>query len=450
MSDPATAILARHPQADTIELLLPDLVGVPRGKRVGRDALAGLLAGQGVFTTSLYAVDTTGANVDRSGLVWEEGDADRPLYLDPRTLRPVPWRETALQVVGGLRDHDGSPFFADPRAILERVTARLVAQGVRPVAALELEFYLLGEADPARGGGPALATSGRHGAPPAEGEVWTHEKLDDHEAFFALVERWCGVQGLPYKGAIAEFSPGQFEVNLGHRDDMLEAADETLAFKRLIKAAARATGRRASFMAKPFADRSGSGLHVHVSLVDAQGRNLLAAGADGAVLMRRAIGGLQATMAEAMALWAPNANGYRRLRPLSYAPTAPTWGWNNRTVALRIPKGPDAARRIEHRVAGADANPYLVLAAVLAGIGHGLEQGLEAGPPVTGNAYDQVPSSLPTGWAEAIAAWRRGTVLRDWLGERFVELYATHREAERQRFEAIVTPTEHAWYLTTV
>jgi glutamine synthetase len=204
---------------------------------------------------------------------------------------------------------------------------------------------------------------------------------------------------------------------------------------------------QATFMAKPFADLAASGLHVHVSLIDPDGDNRFAR--DQAAL-HHAIGGLQATMAEAMLLFAPNANSYRRLRPLSYAPTAPTWGRNNRTVALRVPSGPTAARRIEHRVAGADANPYLALAAVLAGIHHGLSIRLEPDAPVTGNAYAEVPPSLPLGWGRAIDALAAATVLPDYLGAAFCRLYRVCRAAEQERFDDLITPTEYAWYLGAV
>jgi glutamine synthetase len=249
------------------------------------------------------------------------------------------------------------------------------------------------------------------------------------------------------KSAVSEYAPAQFEVNLGHIADPLRAADHAFLLKRAVKAAARATGLAATFMAKPFPDRSANGLHVHVSLAQRDGQSLFAR--DEAKL-RHAIGGLQATMAEAMLFCAPNANSYRRLRPRSYAPLAPTWGHNNRTVALRVPAGPAAARRIEHRVAGADASPYLVLAAVLAGIHHGLEAALDPGPPIRGNAYAQTRPSPPITWDAAIAALQSAEILPHYLGPEFCRLYRVCRAAERDRFNDLITPAEHAWYLRVV
>jgi glutamine synthetase len=449
MPDPVAALLDEHPLVDTVDLLLPDLVGVPRGKRIPLAALASALRGDATFPSTLYSFDTPGANVERSGLVWEEGDADRPLALDPATLRVVPWQEGRAQIIGGLLDHDRTPFYANPRAVLARVADAFAGQGVRPVAALELEFYLL---DPAfdASGRPLVPSSPRTAQKPRETETYSHERIDDQAEFLDLVERWCEAQALPYHGTLAEYAPGQLEVNLGHRDDMLRAADEALMLKRVIKAAARATGQRATFMAKPFEERSGSGLHVHVSLVDGRGRNAFAETPDGEARLRQALAGLRRLMGESMLLLAPNANSYRRFVPRSYAPLAPTWAYNNRTVALRIPAGPPAARRIEHRVAGADANPYLALAAVLAGILDGLRHGGDPGPPIEGNAYEKVPAALPTTWDRALDALRAAEHLPGWLDARFLRLYALCRQAERDRFQSRVTPTELEWYLSTV
>ncbi len=441
--------LGEHPLTESIDLLLPDLSGVLRGKRLPPDGVRTALGGESFFTTTLYSVDTAGANVAESGLVWEAGDADRPLRLDPRTLRPVPWRAGGAQIIGGLAETDGSGFFADPRRVLADVAAGFAPLGLTPVTALEFEFYLIDGAN-GEGGAPLVPHSARLGYRPAETEVFAPERMEDQEPFFELVERYCEAQEIPIKGALCEFAPGQFEINLGHGADMVAAADQGVMLKRCIKAAARATGQRATFMAKPYAEQSGSGLHVHLSLVDAEGRNLFGQTEHGEQHLRHAVRGLQDLMPESTLLFAPNANGYRRLRPMTYAPTAPTWGWNNRTVALRIPPGGPAARRIEHRVAGADANPYLVLAAVLAGVLHGLAHRKEPTPAIEGNAYAQPQPSLPLTWEAAIDAFRAGSLLHEWFGQPFCKLFAACRQAERDRFHGRITPTEYEWYLTTV
>ena len=453
MVSPVTRFRREHPLVQQVDLLLPDLVGVPRGKRLSLETLEQAADGEILFSSTIYSLDTTGGNVDASPLVWEEGDADRPVAIDLGTLVPVPWRPAHAQVIGGLTEADGTPFFADPRAVLRRVAEGFEALGLTPVAALEFEFYLLeGSADGAGRPRPvsAMRGDGGHADTAANIDVYRFERLDAQAAFFDLLDQYCEAQGIATKAAIAEFAPGQFEVNLTHQTDMLRTADAGWMFERCVKAAARAAGRRACFMAKPFSDLAGSGLHVHLSLRDREGRNLFGECEEGEQALRRCLAGMQALMAESMAIFAPNANSYRRLRPLSYAPLAPTWGHNNRTVALRIPAGPAHARRIEHRVAGADANPYLVLAAVLAGALHGLRNGGDPGAPVTGNAYEKVPPSLPRNWYQALGELRVARHLPEYLGRRFCELYALCREAERERFEGEVVELDYAWYLDAV
>jgi glutamine synthetase len=443
------AFLADHPLIDSVDIVLPDLVGIPRGKRFDIAELDAALAGDAVFSSTLYAIDTAGANVDRSGLVWEEGDADRPIRLDIETLLPVPWSETRAQIIGGLDDFDGTPFFADTRRLLGRVAEGFAAHGLVPVSALELEFYLLDPELDAAGMGQVPVTQ-RLGRRSRESEVYSFDRLAEVDDFLDTLRHYCNAQDIPAKGAVSEFAPGQFEVNLKHVTDPVTAADHALLFKRCVKAAAEATGFRACFMAKPFEDMAGNGLHIHLSLADETGRNVFAQGDAGDQLLRHGVFGLQQTMAESMLIFAPNANSYRRLQPLSYAPTAPTWGINNRTVALRVPAGPAIARRIELRTPGADANPYLATAAFFAGVLHGLEQKGDPGPPITGNAYAKARRTVPTNWAEAITAFERNDRLTPYLGERFKKLYAACRRAEFDRFEARLTALDFEWYLSAV
>jgi len=449
MAHSLASFLEEAPLTESVDLIIPDLSGIPRGKRMALPELEAALAGKGLFSTTVYALDSTGANVDRSGLVWEEGDADRPLRLDLATLAATPWAPGHAQILGGLDDHDGSPFFADPRRLVTRLAEKLNERGLASVAAMELEFYLL-DATPDEHGFPRVPPLARLGRRPREADVYGLEGFDDNADFFDLVEDYGEALSLPIKGALAEFAPGQFEVNLGHVRDPLRAADHALMFKRCVKAAARQCGRQATFMAKPFEARSGNGLHVHLSLEDSHGRNLFGEADDGEVRLRHALGGLMATMPEAMLILAPNPNSYRRFQPLSYAPTAPSWGVNNRTVALRVPAGGPEARRVEHRVAGADANPYLVMAAILAGVLHGLDHDVDPGPPITGNAYARRRRGLPLSLESAIARFRRGRILPDHLGQAFCRLFATCREVELERFAGRITPTEIEWYLSAV
>ena len=442
---------APAPEFESVELLIPDLNGTLRGKRIAADQVTKALADQVRLPASLFGLDITGDNAPGTGLVWATGDADKVLSPADGRLRPVPWAERpTAQLLMTMRNDDRSPFYGDPRHALQRVVERFAASGTRPVVAVELEFYLLDRARDEEGAvqPPRLPTTGRR---ERDIQVYGIEQIAAFSALFDDIAAACAAQEVPASTAVSEYAPGQYEVNLVHLDDPVAAADHALLLKRVVKAAARKHGVEATFMAKPMAAQAGSGLHLHVSLVDDAGHNLFAGGGEAInATLGHAIGGLRATMAEAMAIFAPNANSYRRLRPGSYAPLAPTWGLENRTVALRVPGGGAEARRVEHRVAGADGNVYLVMAAVLAGILHGLEQGLEPGQRTTGNAYDKVPPSLPTKWADALDRFERGEVMPEALGPEFCRLYATVKRYELAKFENIVTPRELDWYLHAV
>jgi glutamine synthetase len=205
-------------------------------------------------------------------------------------------------------------------------------------------------------------------------------------------------------------------------------------------------------MAKPFAHLAGSGMHLHASLADPDsGANVFADDDPaGSPLLRHGIGGLRTTLADGMAVYAPNANSYRRFRALSYAPVAATWGVNNRTVSLRVPAGPAASRHVEHRVAGADANPYLVAALVLGGLLHGIERGLDPGAPVTGNGYAlSSPDTLPTQWSVALERAAASEFVRDTFGSAFLEVFLAIKRQESEKFGALVSDRDYEWYLDT-
>ena len=274
------------------------------------------------------------------------------------------------------------------------------------------------------------------------------DDLEDASPVLDDIAQACAAQSIPATVALAEYAPAQYEINLKHRPDPVAAGDHAVLLKRAVKGVARRHGLEATFMAKPFAELAANGMHIHVSLLDRDGRNAFDDARDGGEeRLRHAIGGLRATMAEAMAIFAPNANSYRRYRPGTYAPLAPTWGYDNRTVALRVPAARGGASRIEHRTAGADANPYLAAAAVLAGIHHGLARGLDPGPPTTGNANEKHAASLPSHWLDALRAFDRAGVLAEYLGADYCRVYLACKWREFEMFNARVTPTEYDWYL---
>lgn len=448
--DEARAFLATHPDIEAVQLVITDASGVGRGKNIAREELEPLCAGGRNVAGSILGLDVTGEDVEGTGLVWEVGDADQTCRPVPGTLVRAPWltRPTA-QVLGSLRELDGRPAKADPRHVLARAVDRLQQRGLTPVIAVELEFYLL-QRDDAGTLGPAagLLSGARSGRIDAYGLG----RLDDMSPLFDDLYAAARVQGLPVRTLMSEYAPGQFEITLEHRADALRAVDEAILFKRAVRGVAARHGCIACFMAKPFAERAGSGMHLHASLADAQGRNSFAADDPaGTAELRHAIGGLKATMADGMAVFAPNANSYRRFRSMSYAPVAPTWGVNNRSVSLRVPAGPPVSRHVEHRVAGADANPYLVAALVLGGMLKGIDERIDPGPPVTGNGYENAArGALPTHWPAALELAARSAFLEDALGKDFLGVFLAIKAQESEKFGALVTERDYEWYLDTV
>ena len=446
--DAAAAFRAAHPEVTAIDMLLCDMCGVLRGKRLAPVALRKLFTGSVVMPGSTFALDVSGANVDAAGIGTADGDPDYVCRPVETTLAPVPWAERPLaQVLASMYDDGGRPFYLDPRHVLDRVAARIHDLELTPVVAIELEFYLLDRERDAEGR-PQPPVSPATGRRAAGTQVYGIDDLDDAAAVLDDIAAACAVQSIPANVAVAEYAPSQYEINLEHQPDPLTACDHAVLLKRAVKGVARRHGLEATFMAKPFAEFSANGMHIHVSLLDRDGGNAFDdAQVGGDERLRHAIGGLRATMAEAMAIFAPNANSYRRLQPGSYAPLATGWGYNNRTVALRVPAARGAARRVEHRTAGADANPYLATAAVLAGIHHGLTRRLDPGPPTEGNAYAQCRPNLPSNWIDALRAFERADVLHGYLGADYCRIFGACKLCELRAFNARITPTEYDWYL---
>jgi len=446
----ARAWLQRHSQVRAVDLLLPDLMGIPRGKRVTVEELEGVHRNGLLLPASMFALDVLGGTVQATGLGFDEGDADRVCLPLPGSLVAVPWLgDHVAQMQVAMYEHDRKPFFGDPRHALENVLGRFAPLGLRPVMAVELEFYLVdrertpeGHAQP-----PKQPLSGRR---EHKTQINSMAELDEYSAVLGAIQAAAAAQELPTGTVLAEYGPGQFEVNLHHVDDALLACDHAIRLKRLIKGVALQHGMDATFMPKPYRDHAGSGAHLHVSLVDADGNNIFAADDPaGSPALRHAIGGLAATINDTMAVCAPTANSYRRFQPEAYVPLNPSWSVNNRGVAFRVPHGPPASRRVEHRVAGAEANPYLLSAMVLAGIHLGITQKLDPGPVLAGNAYRDTTPTIPLSWPEALNVFEQSAFAREYLGERFTRLYAQTRRGEMQDFSSYVSALEYSWYLTT-
>lgn len=439
-ADEARAFVAANPNVAWIDIFMFDLNGVARGKRFRPSDLPAL-ADKGILVPStVYIMDTRGNCVEETGLLWETGDPDITFRILTGTLAPVPIDGgTHAQAVMVPVEDDGG---LDPRGVLIRQVNALAALGLTPVCAVELEFYVTQRSET---GLFELKTPKGLANTPDFPHLYQYGELDTLRAFIDDVYKIAAAQNLPVDAIIQEAGPGQFEINLKHRADAAAAALDGLLLKRAVRAAAHAHGMDATFMSKPHHEWSGSGMHIHMSLVDSSGKNVFA-GDPISPLFRHALGGLQATMADFMAVWAQSGNAYKRYVPKSYVPMAAHWGYNNRNVALRIPRGSGAATRVEHRVAGADANPFLVLAAILAGMKHGIDNKIEPTSAMDGNCESQPSPQLPTSWASALDRFENSAVARDAFGKRFWNVYAQIKQSERSEFERIVTSIDHLWY----
>lgn len=432
---------------ENIRAAVCDLNGVWRGKLMPASQAEKILVNGFRMPLSATSVDIWGVDLEDSPLVFETGDADGICTPTGRGVMPINWLSTpSLLMPLWMETEEGDPSPVCPRRILAHITNQLSALGYTAVVAVELEFYLL---DP---------TSHRPLAPvsPISNRLVTEsvlsvDDIDHFDGFFADVYTACATHGIPADAAISETGAAQFEINLKHVDDPLRAADDAVFFKRIIKGMARKHGMAASFMAKPYADQSGSGMHVHFSLLDKDGNNVFDNDTDeGSSLLLNAVAGLLDHMPASTLMLAPHLNSYRRLAPGTHAPSAISWGYENRTAAIRIPGGDTAARRIEHRVAGADANPYLVIAAILSGALHGLQNQLTPPDPVEGDAYEAGLPHLPEDWHDAIVAFENSAVNAQLYPEMFQKLFAMLKWQERSRFAARISDFEIATYMDTV
>ncbi|WP_299403058.1 glutamine synthetase family protein [uncultured Roseobacter sp.] len=440
--------LRKNPQVRTIRVAAADLNGQARGKRIPSRYADKAVEGGTRFPMSVLNLDIWGEDIDDSPLVFESGDKDGVLKPTERGFMPMPWLDapTALLPIWMFHE-DGRPYDGDPRHALRAVLDRYKARGLTPVCAVELEFFLIDDS----GRKLQVPPSPRSGKRRVAGEILSLRALDQFDTFFTDLYDACEEMDIPADTAISEAGLGQFEINLMHCDDALRAADDAWLFKMLVKGLARRHGFAASFMAKPYADYSGSGLHMHFSVLDAEGNNVFDNGGDdGTDVLRHAVAGCLNAMPGSALIFAPHANSFDRMVPGSHAPTGISWAYENRTSAIRIPSGPPAARRIEHRVAGGDVNPYLMLAAVLGAAINGIEDAKEPPQPITGNAYAADLPQIPGDWKSAIDAFEADAeIARIFAPDLIRNLVLTKRQELHYMQE--LTPAEQVTiYLDTV
>jgi glutamine synthetase len=433
-----------------IECLVPDLTGMARGKILPREKFTedrGMRLPEVVVATSVTGeYPTSGPFFD----VVSRHDADMHLGADPGTVRIVPWAtDPTAQVIHDCYDKDGVPVPFAPRSVLRKVVEMFDRRGWSPVVAPELEFYLVDRnTDPDL---PLKAPVGRSGRAETSRQSYSIDAVNEFDPLFEDVYDYCKKMELNVDTLIHETGAGQMEINFYHSSAPLEIADEVFLFKRIVREAALRHGMYATFMAKPIAGEPGSAMHVHQSLVSKQtGRNMFSN--DDGTPSREFfwyIGGLQKYIPAAMALFAPYVNSYRRLARFTAAPINTQWGVDNRTVGIRAPVAPPQARRVENRVIGADANPYLALAATLACGWLGIEQRIEPTQECKGDAY-QSARALPRSLAEAVSLLRDEADLAEVLGKEFITVFAEIKDLEHEEFMRVISPWEREHLLLHV
>jgi glutamine synthetase len=432
-----------------VECLVPDMGGTARGKILPANKFLKGNRSKGLrLPEEIFTLTVTGRYVQDTQAV---SDSAIDVYMQPdlETARLVPWySEPTAQVICDCFHLNDEPVDISPRHVLKRVLKLYKDEGWRPIIAPELEFYLVKKnVDPDY---PLEAPLGRSGRKEAGGQAYGIDAANDFDPVVEDIYDYCEAQELDVDTLSHESGPAQLEINFNHGDP-LELADQVFMFKRTVRQAALKHDMYATFMAKPHANEPGSAMHIHQSVVDSKtGRNIFA-GRDGkpSKLFLNHIGGMQRYLGGALPLMAPNVNSYRRLVPESDAPTNVHWAIDNRTVSLRVPQSDPSNMRVENRVPGADANPYLAFAASLACGYLGMKERIKPTEPVTGSAY-RYAHTLPINLEEAVNKLNYTKSLKQVFGERFVEAFQDVKFEEMQQYRKVISSWEREFLLLNV
>jgi glutamine synthetase len=430
-----------------VEAIVPDMAGIARGKLMPAEKFQG---DRGMrLPESIFLQTVTGDYPEDTAQAMSPAEIDIILKPDPRTVRRVPWAaEPTAQVIHDCFYADGRRVKMAPREVLKHVLDLYAQRGWEPVVAPELEFYLVEpnvDADY-----PLKPPMGRSGRSEPGRQSYSIAAVNEFDPLFDDLYQFCEAQDIAIDTLIHEDGPAQMEINLLH-GNALDLADQAFMFKRTAREAALRHKMYATVMAKPHAKEPGSAMHLHQSVVDKKtGKNVFSAD-DGTPtpLFFAHLAGLQRYLPAAMALFAPNVNSYRRITRFQVAPINVQWGYDNRTAGLRVPMSEPQSRRVENRISGADANPYLATAASLACGYLGMVQGLSPTEPITGSAHD-LPFSLPRNLDEAIRLLRECDPLIEILGDSFVSAFALVKEAEYEVFLQVISSWEREHLLLNV
>lgn len=432
-----------------VECLVPDLTGVARGKILPREKF---YEDRGMrLPHAIVAMSVTGEQ-PASGPYYdvvEPTDRDMQLRPDPTTVRIVPWAtDPTAQVIHDCFDSNGRLVPYAPRSVLRRVCDLYAAEGWEPVIAPELEFYLTARNTDSNV--PLRPPIGRSGRAETSRQAYSIDAVNEFDPLFEEIYEYCNLMNLNVDTLIHEIGAGQMEINFFH-DHPLGLADEVFFFKRTVREAALRHDMYATFMAKPIAGEPGSAMHMHQSILDRKTQQNIFSNADGTASQAffHYIGGLQKYVPSAMALAAPYVNSYRRLSRYTAAPINIEWGFDNRTVGIRSPISAPDARRLENRVIGADANPYLAMAMTLACGYLGMKNQIKPKPEMKGDAYLSA-YALPRSLGEALDWLRRDSDLHDVLGHEFITVYTEIKELEFAEFMKVISPWEREHLLLHV
>lgn len=433
---------------EDIECIVPDMSGVARGKMmpVAKFIDAPTMSIPGSIFTQTITGDYPD---DDDAFEMDAADSDIKLVPDYSTLAVVPWASDPTgQIIHDAYHQDGRPVEIAPRQLLRRIIGLYEHKGWKPVVAPELEFYLVERnQDPDY---PLKPPVGRSGRPESGRQSYSIAAVNEFDDLFDDIYDFSEAQGLEIDTLIHEEGVAQMEINLRHGDP-LALADQVFLFKRTIREAAVRHDMYATFMAKPIANEPGSAMHIHQSVVDIETGENIFSNAEGGPTREffHFIGGQQKFLPNVMCMLAPYVNSYRRLMRKSAAPVNVHWGYDNRTVGLRIPNSSPAARRVENRVPSSDANPYLALAASLACGYIGMTGGFNPGDPVEGSAYD-LDFGLPRGLLEALALFEESDELEEIFGKSFRATYRAIKQAEFETFMRVISPWEREYLLLNV
>lgn len=433
-----------------LDVLIIDWHGGIRGKRLPLSMREKILNGETRIPLSTQAMDIWGDDRDEiTGLGLSIGDPDALCIPDTNGLgfHAQPWNYGNEQILCSLHNEDGSPSDFDVRAILQKTVERLNADKLYPVVAVELEFYLL-DASTRSTGVPKVPEQLSIAEKPDDLQLYDMRVMDRAGNVLQRIHQYADAMGIPAETSLAEYGPGQFEINLRHQSSPVLAADHAVLFKQLVDRAAYQEGLVATFMAKPYTEHGGSGQHVHVSLLDDKGENVFDTQTTGNNNLLYAVAGCMDLMSASQLMFAPHANSYRRLQPESFAPVQRNWGYDHRGVAIRLPETKGKSARLEHRVAGADACSHLVLATLLGSIHYGLRnQKLPDTEPLL-PGETSAAETLTHDWVAAIDSFNESTVLRSILGDRFCDMLVKMKHHEARAFNRQVSNIDWATYLT--